>query len=270
MKSERLKSLSQVKKIVIKIGSSLLTGDKSTGIRGRFLAGIADQIAALQGRGYRFCIVSSGAIAAGLFELRLKKRPKSIPQLQALAAVGQSSLMHAYEKTFRQRGLKVAQVLLTGEDLSNRRRYANARNTFKELYKNRLVPVVNENDTVAVEEIKVGDNDTLAALVAQLTGADLLVLMTDTDGFYEMDPKLNPKARILSEIKGCNAKYEKNATSSRSQVGTGGIFTKIRAAKNMMRLGKPMAIVNGNGRDVLKKLMAGEAVGSFFHPAKRR
>lgn len=270
MKNERLKSLSKVQKVVIKIGSSLLTGDKSTGIRGRFLAGIADQIASLQGQGYRFCIVSSGAIAAGLFELKLKKRPKSIPQQQALAAVGQSSLMHAYEKTFRRRGLKVAQVLLTGEDLSNPRRYANARNTFQELYKNRLVPVVNENDTVAVEEIKVGDNDTLAQLVAQLTGADLLVLLTDTDGFYEMDPKLNPKARILSDIQGWNSQYEKNATSSRSLVGTGGMITKIRAAKNMMRAGKPMAIVNGNSRDVLRRLMAGEAVGSFFHPAKRR
>ena len=265
MNRDRSKSLSKVKKVVIKIGSSLLTGDQSTGIRTRFLAAMASQIRALQARGLQCTVVSSGAISAGLFELKLKKRPKAIPQLQALAAVGQSSLMHAYEKTFRKRGLKVAQVLLTREDLSDRSRYSNARNTFTELFKNRIVPIVNENDTVAVEEIKFGDNDTLAVLVSHLTESDLLVLLTDTDGFYEMDPKLNPKAKIVSDIKSWDPAYEKSASSSRTLVGTGGMITKIRAAKNMMDSGVPMAIVNGNSKDILLKLMRGQEVGSFFH-----
>jgi glutamate 5-kinase len=266
MESDRSKSLAPVKKVVIKIGSSLLTGDKSTGIRGNFLGQIASQIQKLRARGVQFTVVSSGAISAGLFELKLKKRPKAIPQLQALAAVGQSSLMHAYEKTFRKRGLKVAQVLLTREDLSDRSRYSNARNTFTELFKNKIIPIVNENDTVAVEEIKFGDNDTLAVLVSHLTESDFLVLLTDTDGLYEVDPKLNPKAKIISNVKTWDVRYEKSASASKTSVGTGGMITKIRAAKNMMESGIPMAIVNGNSKGILLKLMKGLEVGSFFHP----
>ncbi|MGH7739458.1 MAG: glutamate 5-kinase, partial [bacterium] len=268
MKTDRRKSLSRVRRIVVKIGSSLLTGDRATGIRSRFLSGIASQIETLRKRGYRFTLVTSGAISAGIYELRMKRRPTAIPQLQALAAVGQSSLMHAYEKTFRQRGLKVAQVLLTREDLLAKQRYFNAQNTFRELFKNKIVPIVNENDTVAVEEIKFGDNDTLATLVTHLAESDLLVLLTDTDGFYEKDPKLDPTARILSDIHAWNPAYERQASVSRTGVGTGGMVTKVRAAQNMMEAGLPVAIVNGNSPRILVKLMEGQTVGTFFHPPK--
>jgi glutamate 5-kinase len=224
----------------------------------------------LQAGGIEVSIVTSGAIAAGLFELKLKTRPKDIPRLQALAAIGQSNLMHAYENMFKKHQLKVAQVLLTREDLSNRHRYSNARNTFVELFRNRIVPVVNENDTVAVEEIKFGDNDTLAVLVTHLAEADFLVLLTDTDGFYEVDPRLNPKAKIISDIKKWDEEYFKRATSSKTLVGTGGMITKIQAAKNMMRSGIPMAIVNGNTKDILTRLITGEKVGSYFYPTAKR
>src|SRR5258708_4808038 len=189
MKSDRTPHILKIKRVVIKIGSSLLTGPKSKGIQTRFLSHLAQQVSVFQKRGIQCVVVTSGAIAAGMFELGLKKRPGEIAQLQALAAIGQSNLMHAYEVTFKRYGLKVAQILLTWEDLSHRGRYSNAHNTLNELFRNEIIPIVNENDTVAVEEIKFGNNDTLGVLVTHLSEADLLILLTDTDGLYSEDPR---------------------------------------------------------------------------------
>src|SRR5258708_21990785 len=200
MKTERAKYLSRVRRVVIKIGSSLLTDKRKKSIHVRFLRHLAEQIRMLQTRNIQSIVVPSGAIAAGLFELGLEKRPKEISKLQALAAVGQSNLMHAYESTFKKCDLKVAQILLTREDLSSRDRYTNAHNTFIELFRHKIIPIVNENDTVAVEEIKFGNNDTLGVLVSHLVQADLLVLLTDTDGFFSDDPRLNPRARLISDV----------------------------------------------------------------------
>jgi glutamate 5-kinase len=214
--------------------------------------------------------VTSGAIAAGMNELNLKQRPKEIPQLQALAAVGQSNLMHAYETHFKKKNLKVAQILLTQEDLSDRVRYTNAHNTFMELLRYRIVPVVNENDTVAVEEIKFGDNDTLAMLVCHWTESDLLIILTDTEGFFEEDPSKNPNARLISEVKVWDERYETSASGSLSGIGTGGMLTKIRAAKRMMLSGIPMVIGNGRSLKILTNICLGKAVGTYFRPVEKK
>ena len=270
MRFERSKYLSQVRRIVIKIGSSLLTGNKKHGIQNAFLSHLAGQIQDLKGRGIQCLIVTSGAIAAGMFELGLQKRPDEMAELQALAAVGQSNLMHAYKKNFDRYKLKVAQVLLTRDDLSQRHRYANAHRTLMKLFKHGIVPVVNENDTVAVEEIKFGENDTLGVLATHLSEADLLVLLTDTDGFFSEDPRLNPKARLISNVFNYDREFEKMATRSKSLVGTGGMETKIQAAKNMMRSGVPMVIANGTKKNILSRLLNFESIGTFFSPTAKK
>jgi glutamate 5-kinase len=178
--------------------------------------------------------------------------------------------MHSYEKTFKRSGLNVAQLLLTWEDLSHRNRYSNAHNTLIELFKNKVIPVVNENDTVAVEEIKFGNNDTLGVLVTHLCEADLLIVLTDTNGLYEEDPRLNPKAKLISDVDSLNPNIEKNATSTRSAVGTGGMKTKVQAAKSMMQSGIPMVIANGKTKNVLTQIMASKEVGTFFYPSSSK
>jgi glutamate 5-kinase len=268
--SERNRFLSPARRIVIKIGSSLLTDEKKREIRTLFLKRLAEQVHALQQRGIQCLIVTSGAIAAGLYVMGKKERPKEIAQLQALAAVGQSDLMNAYKTMFKGFGLKVAQILLTREDLADRNRYSNAHHTVIELFRHHIVPVVNENDTVAVEEIKFGNNDTLGVLVAHLCEADLLILLTDTDGFFDEDPRLNPQAKLIPEVYHLDGGMEKNATKSKSMVGTGGMKTKIQAAKSMMQSGTPMIIANGNEKNVLLKIMGCETVGTFFHPSVQK
>ncbi len=267
MEPDRRAQLSKVRRVVVKAGSSLLTDSKRRRIQTRFLRNLAQQVQALQKRGIQSVIVTSGAIAVGLFELGFRQRPKEMAQLQALAAVGQSSLMHAYETAFRRFGLRVAQILLTREDLSDRGRYSNAHNTFLELFRHGIVPVVNENDTVAVEEIRFGNNDTLGALVCHLCEADLLVLLTDQDGFFSEDPVLNPRARLISEVYQWEDRLEKGASRSSTSVGTGGMLSKIQAAKNMMWSGVPMVIANGGNRRVLLRVLGAEKVGTFFHPS---
>jgi glutamate 5-kinase len=267
MRSDRTIYLQKAKRVVIKVGSSLLTSPKSKGIQNRFLSRLAQQVALFQDRGIQPVVVTSGAIAAGMFELGLKKRPKEIAQLQALAAIGQSKLMHAYNVSFKRCGLKVAQILLTWEDLSHRGRYSNAHNTLNELFHNKIVPIVNENDTVAVEEIKFGNNDTLGVLVTHLSEADLLIVLTDTDGLFDEDPRFNPKAKLISDVADLNREIERGATRGRSLVGTGGMQTKVQAAKNMMKSGVPMVIANGRTKDVLKRILNSETIGTFFYPS---
>jgi len=270
MNAERMKHLSRVRRVVIKVGSSLLAGPEAGSVETRFIGRLARQIRELQAKGMHCLVVSSGAIAFGMHEMGLKRKPREIPKLQALAAVGQSNLMHAYETSFGRRGIKVAQVLLTQDDLSHRFRYSNARNTIEELFKNGIVPVVNENDTVIVEEIRFGDNDTLATLVSHLVGADLMVLLTDTDGLYRADPKIDPGAERVRDVLRWEAMFDHGAGAAGSEVGTGGMLTKVRAAKRMMRSGVAMAIVPGRARSVLSRLFAGEDVGTFFHPSEQR
>jgi glutamate 5-kinase len=178
--------------------------------------------------------------------------------------------MHAYENAFNRSGLKVAQILLTREDLADRARYTNAHNTFNELFAYGIIPIVNENDSVAVEEIRFGDNDTLGVLVTYLCEADLLVILSDIDGFYTEDPRLNPKAQLVHEVERIDEAIERNARLSGSDVGTGGMQTKIRAAKSMMQSGLPMVIAHGRTPDVLNRVLAGERVGTFFGPSAGR
>ncbi len=269
MKS-KLREIPKLKRVVVKVGSSLLTEGKKKGIQKPFLNALAGQISHLQGKGVDVIVVTSGAVALGMHELGIPKRPKEIPQLQALAAVGQCNLMQSYETTFKKYKLKVAQILLTQEDLSDRVRYTNAHNTFMELLSHHIVPVVNENDTVAVEEIKFGDNDTLSMLVTHWTESDLLIILTDQDGFFEEDPGKNPDAQMISEVKTWDKRYEQSATGSQSGVGTGGMATKIRVAKNMMVSGVPMVIGNGRDHEFINKVCAGMNVGTYFYPSSNK
>lgn len=270
MGDERSKHLGRVKRLVVKVGSSLLSGAKGRGIRKPFLGHLAREIRALQDRGLQCIVVTSGAISEGLAEMGLPSRPKEIARLQALAAVGQSNLMHDYEVVFKRSGLKVAQLLLTREDLSSRVRYGNARNTLEELFRYGVVPVVNENDTVAVEEIKFGDNDTLATLVCHLSQADLLVLLTDADGLHTRDPRLDPGAELIREVRVIGPELERSAGPPQGPHGTGGMRTKLLAAKGMMASGIPMVIARGGTRHVLQRLLDGESLGTLFIPAAGR
>jgi glutamate 5-kinase len=270
MNEERIKSLRRVDRVVVKIGSSLLTGASAQGIRLGFLRSVARQLKILSDRGVTPLVVTSGAIAAGLSEMGWTRKPKEIPKLQALAAVGQSNLMQAYETTFRKVGLKVAQLLLTRDDLSNQVRYRNARNTLNELLKSKVVPIINENDTVAVDEIKFGDNDTLSVLVTHLAEAGALVILTDIDGVYDRDPRKDSSARLVHDVAGWDPGLEAAAGGSKSMVGTGGMASKVRAAKRMWKSGLPMAILSGEARNGLVRLFDGETIGTYFHPAGQR
>lgn len=266
MNLERKAYLSKVKRVVIKVGSSLLTHSSKKTIQTGFLNHLAFQIKILQQKNIQCVVVTSGAIAAGFYKLGLKERPKEITKLQALAAIGQSHLMHFYETTFKRKGLNVAQLLLTWDDLSNRNRYSNAHHTLIELFKYKIIPVINENDTVAVEEIKFGNNDSLGVLVTHLCESDLLIVLTDTNGLYDDDPRLNPKAKLIGEVTKLDETIEKKAANTQSLVGTGGMQTKIQAAKQMMQSGVPMIIANGKGKNNLIKIFNFENVGTFFHP----
>jgi len=265
--SVRKKILAKFKRIVIKIGSRVLTADDGS-LDAAFLDSLALEIARLREKGVEVLVVSSGAIAAGIRELGLPERPRTIPQKQATAAVGQSKLMQAYEESFSRRDLKVAQVLLTGDDLANRRRFLNARGTLDALLSYSVVPIINENDTVVVEEIKFGDNDNLSALVTSLVEANLLIIMTDIDGFYDGDPRSNPDARLVPLVRAVTRRVERAAAGSGSSVGTGGMATKIAAAKRAGRYGVATLIINGRKPGTLARALAGEEVGTLFLPSE--
>jgi glutamate 5-kinase len=212
--------------------------------------------------------VSSGAVAEGMCRLGWKKRPHALYELQAAAAVGQMGLVQAYESRFLKHNLHTAQVLLTHDDLADRRRYLNARSTLRTLLKLNVVPVVNENDTVATEEIKFGDNDTLAALVANLVEADLLVILTDQKGVFDCDPRLNPDARLLTQVAADDPELERVAGGGGSGLGRGGMITKVRAARRAARSGASTLIVSGREPDVLRKISEGAEVGTLLTPVQ--
>ncbi|HTY13898.1 MAG TPA: glutamate 5-kinase [Candidatus Omnitrophota bacterium] len=255
------------KNIVIKIGSSTLA-TKQGKLDIPNLSRLVRETAALVKQKSRVIVVTSGSIVTGAEKLKLKAKPSSLPQKQAAAAVGQSILMRQYEKAFESFGLTVAQVLLTRDAIENRERYNNARNTFHTLLREKVVPIVNENDTVTVEEIKFGDNDNLSALVAQLVGADLLILLTDVDGFYMKTASgLKFKADVIEEI---DHKVISAAGNSSTKVGTGGMATKIEAAKICRKAGIPMVIAHGRTPGVIGKIARGETVGTLFLPKGKK
>ncbi len=262
MDAER-RRVTAARRWVVKIGSALLTNDG----RGLARAAIADwvgQIAALQERGHEIVLVSSGAIAEGMARLNWAQRPRELHELQAAAAVGQMGLIEAYESCFQRYGRHTAQILLDHDDLSNRKRYLNARRTLTTLIKLGVVPVVNENDTVVTDEIRFGDNDTLGALVANLIEAPLLVILTDRDGLYSADPRTNPDATLVHRGRALDLGLDAIAGGSASQLSRGGMITKLRAARLAARSGAHTLIAGGRIDQVLTRLAEGELLGTLL------
>ena len=251
------------RRIVVKVGSSLVTAD-GRGLDHAALSRWAGQIAMLAEQGKQVVLVSSGAIAEGIARLGWSKRPHAVNQLQAAAAVGQMGLVQAYESVFRNHGLHAAQVLLTHEDLADRTRYLNARSTLRTLLELRVVPIINENDTVATDEIRLGDNDTLGALVTNLIEADCLIILTDQTGLFTADPRRDTSATLVAEAHAGDPELERMAGGAGSSIGTGGMLTKILAAKRAARSGAHTVICSGHEENVLLRLAAGEAIGSLL------
>ncbi|HIJ60825.1 MAG TPA: glutamate 5-kinase [Nitrospirae bacterium] len=255
-------------RLVIKIGSNILA-DKKSGLKIKRIETISDDISRICALGNEVLIVSSGAITAGMKRLGFVEKPSEVRLKQASAAVGQSILMSAYEKSFNRHNRKIAQVLLTREDLSNRKRYINAKNTLLTLLSFNVIPVINENDTVSTEEIKFGDNDQLAALVAGTVEADWLIILSDVDGLYTSDPTSNADAELIREVSEITPQIESIAGASRSGVGTGGMYSKILAAKKALAYGIKVNIISGKKSGVLKRLISGKHEGTAFLPTAK-
>ncbi len=255
--------LANAKRLVVKVGSSLVT-NQGQGLDHAALARWAAQIAQLRRMGREVVLVSSGAIAEGMQRLGWKKRPRAVHDLQAAAAVGQMGLVQVYETCFREHGLLTSQILLTHDDLSDRKRYLNARSTLRTLLALGVIPVINENDTVAIDEIRFGDNDTLGALVTNLIEADALIILTDQAGLYSADPRLDPGATLVSRAQAADPSLEKMAGGAGSQIGLGGMLTKVLAAQRAARSGAHTAIASGHEPDVLVRLAQGENIGTLL------
>ncbi|HUY03696.1 MAG TPA: glutamate 5-kinase [Rhodocyclaceae bacterium] len=252
------------RRLVVKVGSALVTNN-GTGLAQDAIAEWARQIALLSTEGRQVALVSSGAIAAGMQQLGWTTRPHAMHELQAAAAVGQMGLAHVYETCFSQHGLKTAQVLLTHEDLADRKRYLNARSTLMTLLELGVVPIINENDTVVTDEIKFGDNDTLGALVANLLEADALIILTDQPGLFSADPRTDPSARLVNEGRAEDPAYAAMAGGAGSSIGKGGMITKVRAAQRAARSGADTLIANGRESDALLRLARGEELGTLLY-----
>jgi glutamate 5-kinase len=261
--------LQQASRIIVKVGSSLVT-DEGRGLDHTAIARWAQQIAALRALGKEVILVSSGAIAEGMLRLGFHKRPTDIHELQACAACGQMGLAHIYETSFREHGVRTAQVLLTHADLADRERYLNARSTLSTLLRLQVVPIINENDTVVTDEIKFGDNDTLGALVANLIEADALVILTDQRGLYSSDPRKDPNAQLIAQAQAGDAQLEAMAGGAGSSIGRGGMLTKVLAARRAARSGAHTIIAWGREPDVLTRLAGGEAIGTELRAATGR
>ncbi len=255
----------QAQRVVVKIGSSLLT-DGGRGLNVKAIAEWVAQMAGLKQQNIDVVLVSSGSVAEGMARLKLKARPKTLHELQAAASIGQMGLVRRFEDEFQLHDLLAAQVLLTHDDLSDRQRYLNARSTLLTLLDFGAVPVINENDAVATEEIRFGDNDTLGALVANLVEADLLIILTDQTGLFDANPSLNPDARLISEISVNEKLLDEVAGGSISGLGRGGMYTKVRAARLAARSGAGTVIVSGKITDVITRVFAGEELGSYLVP----
>ncbi len=264
--TDQLKT-SECKRWVIKIGSSLLTND-GRGLDVAAIQGWVDQMVALKRTGVELLLVSSGAVAEGMTRLGWSERPHALHQLQAAAAVGQMGLIQAYESRFQQHKLHTAQVLLTHDDLADRQRYLNARSTLQTLLDLNVIPVVNENDTVTTEEIRFGDNDTLAALVANLIEAELLVFLTDQQGMFSSDPRTDPGAELIQEAQAGEKRLETMASGSGGALGRGGMLTKVRAATRAARSGTLTVIASGRDENILQRIAADDFRGTRLYPAR--
>lgn len=267
MEREKIK---KAKRIVIKVGASVLTRvgsgrDRPLRLNEVWIKNFAKQVASLFKEGRQVIVVSSGAIAAGMGLLGMKKRPKSLPEQQACAALGQGYLMKMYEEYFKKNGFHAAQILLTWEDIREKRRYLNAANTLHVLLSKKAVPVINENDTVSVDEIKFGDNDKLSALVASLVSADLLIMLTDVGGLY-----IDDKKTVAGVVKDIHAGIEKIAYGTDKECSRGGMKTKLYAAKIAVKSGIDCVIANGKEKNILLKIASGEKVGTLFQANKNK
>ncbi|NLO79467.1 MAG: glutamate 5-kinase [Xanthomonadaceae bacterium] len=269
MSEKRRQVLTSARRWVVKVGSALVTNE-GRGLDKQQIGRWVEQIAALRQEGIEVVLVSSGAVAEGVKRLGWARRPRALYELQAAAAVGQMGLIEAYESEFQRHGLRTAQVLLTHEDMANRVRYLNAHNTLRALLQLGVVPVVNENDTVATEEIRFGDNDTLAAMVTSLVGADLLVILTDQEGLFDKDPRDNPDARLVSEGRAGDKALEAMCSPKPGVLGRGGMLTKVQAAARAGRAGAATLIASGRRDDVLLRIRRGEELGTLLLPARER
>lgn len=257
--------LTSCKRLIVKIGSSLVASPKG-GLHLDRITRLANELGAIRSNGQEVIVVTSGAIVAGTSHLSLPAYPHELPFQQAAAAVGQSRLMRAYESAFEGTNHKIAQILLTHQDLSDRRRFLNARHTLTALLKLGVIPIINENDTVAIDEIRFGDNDTLAGQVAHLVDADLLVILSDVDGLYTRDPHLDPSATLIPYVAVINQDIENMAGTSRTQNSRGGMITKIRAAKQAGRFGVSTLLLNGDVPFLLQEVLKGKSGGTLFQP----
>lgn len=260
--------LDRARRVVVKVGSAVLTTGQ--GLNFPVLDNLAKEICVLKQSGRQVILVSSGAVAAGRRKMALGDRPLTLREKQAAAAIGQSSLMRAYEKIFEQLGQKVAQVLLTHDALSHRDRYLNVRNTIFTLLDWGLIPIINENDTVSVEELRFGDNDALGAMVTNLSEADIFVCLTDVPGLFSANPLTNPDARLIHTVPIIDASVQAMVGKEQDGVGTGGMESKIKAAKMVAARGGSCFIAPGRESDTISRLFAGELVGTFFLPQKER
>lgn len=265
MLNKTRKELGKSRRWVIKIGSATITND-GQGLDSRAISAWAEQMAELHRQGRELLLVSSGAVAEGMRRLGWSQRPKALYELQAAAAVGQMGLVQAYESRFDEHGIRTAQVLLTHEDAADRKRYLNVRRTLRTLLQFRVMPVINENDTVAFDEIRFGDNDTLGALVTNLVEADLYVILTDQQGLYDGDPRRHPDARLLREVRAGDPELETMASGDMGSLGRGGMLTKVQAAARAAGSGAFTLVAWGREPDVLQRIAAGDEIGTLFRP----
>lgn len=259
----RKKLLGKVKRVVVKVGTSTLT--HKTGLLNlQRIEKLVRNLADLNNQGYEMVLVTSGAIGAGMGKLNMTERPKMLPQKQAVAAVGQVALIHLYQKIFAEYGKVVGQILLTKDDISSRKRYLNGRNTTFELLSQGVIPIVNENDAVVVDEIKVGENDSLSAFVASLIDADLLIILSDIDGLYDDNPNSNPDAKLIKIVEKIDNKIKAAAGDAGSKFGTGGMATKITAAEIATDSGTNMIIAHGEKPEIIEEIIKGGNIGTLF------
>jgi glutamate 5-kinase len=264
MKPNRKKKTDPIQRAVVKVGSNVLTA--RAGLNIDAIASISHQICQLLDQGMQIILVSSGAMASGMKKMGFPKRPDAIPKRQAISAIGQAGLIREWEKAFSRFDRQVAQILLTSDDLTSRKRYLNARNTMNTLLEWQVVPIINENDTIMVEEIKLGDNDNLAAMIALLLDADIFINLTDIDGLYDKDPRVHPDAQLIPRVATYSKRIETYAGDIPGALGTGGMLSKIKAARKVTASGIPMVIAKGYRPDILIRLAAGESLGTYFVP----
>src|ERR1035437_2261378 len=268
MNAIRQETIAHVKKILVKIGSAVLTG--AEGLDLKIINALVREMSDLSHKGYSIVIVTSGAIASGKHRLNITDKLKSIPEKQAAAAIGQGRLMRVYSKAFEKKGLYVAQILLTLSDLTDRQRYLNIRNTLSTLMEWGVTPIINENDSVAVDEIKFGDNDNLAAMIANIVEADIFINLTSTAGLYDCNPAKSKKAELIGLVREITSEIEAMASAETSSVGTGGMKSKILAAKKVTAIGIPCIIAPGKRKRVLTDILAGKEIGTLFLPMADR